>query len=120
MAREITYSAIINAVKSGASVQHSISKTSDMTGDDMIKSTQLIGTTSELLTFDEISGPPQLVLIVNLDTANYIEVDSVAGMTSFPQKVTYGDFILLKPQTASIYAKANTASVRILKVAIEA
>ena len=120
MAREIQYNVSINAVKGGARVSHAKAKTLNMTGDDMIQSTQLIGTTAELLTFDEISGAPGVLLIENLDVTNYVEIDSEAAMGNFPQKLVAGDAILLRPQTGTIYARANFASVRILKVAVEA
>lgn len=120
MAREITYSVNLNVSKGGARVSHAKSQTLDMTGDDMLQSTQLIGTTAEALTFDEISGAPAVLLLENLDAANYVEIDSAATMDKFPQKLMPGDPILLRPQTGTIYARANTASVRIVKAAVEA
>ena len=119
MAREITCTVTLFANKNGARVSHTKSKVSDMTGDDMIQSTQLIGTTAEALTFDEISGAPQSLLIENLDSTNYVEIDSASAMDKFPQKLLAGDAVLLKPQTGTIYAKANTAAVRIAKCAVE-
>ena len=120
MSREITYNISVNASKGGARVSHGATKTLDMAGDDMLQSTQLIGTSAEAITFEDISGAPAVLLIQNLDAANYVEIDSANTFDKFPQKLLAGESVLLKPQTGTIYAKANTAPVRILKVAVEA
>lgn len=101
-------------------MQHTKSKTLDMAGDDMVQSTQLIGLSSEALTFDEITGAPAVLLIENLDATNYVEIDSATTMDKFPQKIEAGGVVLLRPQTGTIYARSNTAAVRIVKAAVEA
>lgn len=59
------------------------------------------------------------LLLKNLSAANYVEIDSVNTFNGFPQKILAGEFILLKPQTATIYARANTAEVNLQVVALE-
>lgn len=120
MAREVTYSCSLNAGKNGARITHAQSKTLDMAGNELLQATQLIGTGAELLTFGDIAGAPGVVLFVNLDATNYVEVDSANTFDKFPQKLMPGDSILLRPQTGNIYARANTAACRCLKVATEA
>jgi hypothetical protein len=81
--------------------------------------TQLIGTTAEAISFGDVGNPPKKVVVVNRDATNYVEIDSANTFDKFPQKLTPGDFIVLSPQTATIYAKANTADVRIEKMAFD-
>lgn len=88
-----------------------------MSGVEVIDATQVIGTSSEQITLGEI-GTPQKLLIKNLDTTNYVEIDSADTYDKFPQKLVAGDWCILCPQTGTIHAKANTAAVRIRKVAM--
>lgn len=72
--------------------------------------TQSIATTDTTLQVGDVSAFGKL-LIVNLDTSNYVEIDSASTYDKFPQKVLKGDFILLSPETTTIHAKANTSAV---------
>lgn len=108
------------ASKNGATVRQSASGRSDMTGDDLIQNTQVIGTTAELVTFGEISGVPQKVLIQNLDSTNYVEIGGDSGLTVFKLQINAGEAALVRLSSATLYAKANTAAVRVLVVAAEA
>lgn len=118
MANEITVTSSIIASKNGATMQAAFNKTLDMAGDQMINNVQIVGTTAETLVVGDVTTIGYTIL-KNLDATNYVEIDSVAGMTSFPQKLLPGEFCVLKPQTANIYAKANTASVNLLVVSVE-
>lgn len=120
MASEIQFQAALSASKNGARVSQSFGLAMDMAGEDMLGETQSIATSSTALTFGGITGAPKKLLICNLDATNYVEIDSGTSFDKFPQKLEAGDVILISPQTATIYAKANTAAVRIFKVAVEA
>jgi hypothetical protein len=120
MANEIYCTAQLTATKGGAKITSSIGKRQDMTGDDMVQNTQLIGTTSELVVFGEITGAPKQVLITNLDTTNYVELGGDTGITVFSLKLLAGTSALFAPTSATLYAKANTASCRIQILAVEA
>lgn len=120
MANEIYMTASLNATKGGAKITHSITKRLTMAGDDMIQTTQLIGTTSELVVFGEITGAPQAVLITNLDTTNYVELGGDIGITVFNLKLPAGCSALFQPGSGTLYAKANTASCRLQILAAEA
>ena len=119
MANEISYTLNLVARKGGAVVNPGgITETLTMAGDDMIQTTQLIGTSAELLSFGEISGAPSVVLIKNLDATNFVLV----GFTNPPTeiKILAGGGLLMTPATATIYAKADTAACRVLLCATEA
>ncbi|MGN6552527.1 MAG: hypothetical protein ACTHLW_02180 [Verrucomicrobiota bacterium] len=120
MASEVTYSASLLATKGGAQVVRQYSGQLTMAGDDMIQSTQDIGTAAEQVTFGDIAGAPSQVLIKNLDTVNYVEIGGDAGLTVFKLKILAGGFVLISPSSGTVYAKANAATVKIEKVAVEA
>lgn len=119
MANEGYFSINLKATKSGATVGQSVSGRFNMSGNDMIQATQTIGTTSELVDFGDITGAPQMVLIQNLDSTNYIEIGGDSGLTVFTIKIPAGKTTIFTASTATIYAKANTASVNVLIVALE-
>lgn len=120
MANEVYTTLSLTASKGGAKITHSVSVRADMTGDDMIQTTQVIGTTSELVSFGEISGAPQFVLITNLDGTNFVEIGGDTGLTVFKLKILAGKSILVSLSSATLYAKADTAAVRIQILAVEA
>lgn len=115
MAQEITATTSLSVSLSGQTASGSTTFKLDLTG-DYLGEEQTIGTTSEQLDFGDLTLP-QAVYVRNLDTTNYVEIDSATTMDKFPQKVYPGTAILLLPQTGTIYAKANTASVKIWFVA---
>jgi len=90
-----------------------------MTGDDLINATQVIGTTSELVSFGEITGAPGEVVIKNLDSTNFIELGGDSGLTVFKIKLLAGRTTIFQPSSATLYAKADTAAVRIQILANE-
>lgn len=120
MANEIYTSVQLTASKGGAKITNTVTKRSDMSGDDMIQTTQVIGTTAETVSFGEISGAPQEVLITNLDSTNFVELGGDSGLTVFKLKLTAGKSTLIQPSSATLYAKADTANVRIQILAAEA
>ena len=120
MANEGYYVVNLQASKGGAKVERSESMRFDMTGDDMVQSTQLIGTTAETVTFTGITGAPQMLLIKNLDPTNFIELGGDSGLTVFKLKILAGRSSLISPSSATLYAIADTSAVRIQIVAIEA
>jgi len=120
MANEINKTIRVTAAKNGASVSYSETSREDMTGDDMITSVQSIATTAETVNFGEITGAPGLVIIKNLDATNYVEFGGDSGLTVFKLKLLAGQDMLIRPQSATLYAQANTAAVKIQVTATEA
>jgi hypothetical protein len=119
MANEVTFACNLKAVKNGAIINQSSNMVASMTGDDMMQNTQNIGTTAELVTFGDITGAPQQVMIKNLDATNFIELGGDSGLTVFKIKLLAGLSCLFTPSSAILYAKANTASVLIMVAAVE-
>jgi hypothetical protein len=119
MAREVFASLQYSARKNGAEIRMASSHTVDMTGDDLASITQVIGTTAETVNFVDITGAPGEVVIKNLDATNYVELGGDSGLTVFKIKLLPGRFTVFQPSSATLYAKANTAEVRIQVLANE-
>ncbi len=120
MANEISKSIRLTASKTGATVSYQSTVSETMTGDDMISSVQSIATTAETVNFGEITGAPSLVIIKNLDATNFVEFGGDSGLTVFKLKLLAGQDMLIRPQSATLYAKADTAAVKIQVIATEA
>jgi len=119
MANEITQNITLQVTKNGATASFPASKRVTMTGDDFTNQTQVIGTSAELVDFGDITGAPGNLAIKNLDATNYVEIGGDSGLTVFKLKINAGESCLITPTSATLYAKANTADVRILILAIE-
>jgi hypothetical protein len=120
MANEISVSATLKASKGGAAFAHSKSYNITMSGDDMFSKTQIIGTSAEALDMGEITGVPAAIMVQNLDGTNFVVLSLVNdGSTPFA-KLLKGQAAIFPPATATIYALADTASVRVLVSAVEA
>ena len=89
-------------------------KTVTMTGTDFVDDTQDIPTSNTAITEGQI-GTLGLVFILNLDSTNYVEI----GLTSsYTVKLLAGEFCVF-PAAASLFAQANTATVKIQKFLLE-
>lgn len=119
MADEIYESIQFTARKNGAEISMSSSNSVTMAGDDFVNLTQVIGTTAELVSFGDITGAPGEVLIKNLDATNFIELGGDSGLTVFKTKLLPGRFTIFQPSSATLYAKADTAAVRVQIIATE-
>lgn len=120
MANEIFASIQLTATKTNANVNLTATFNQDMTGSNMVQATQLIGTSAETISFGDISGAPTQVLIRNLDPTNFVEIGGDSGLTVFKLKLLAGKSMLIPPSSGTIYAKADTAAVRVQIVATEA
>ena len=101
------------AEKTGAKSDFNASANITMAGDDIASSTQLIGTSAETINLGEITGAPGAFAIKNLDATNYVEIGGDSGLTVFKLKLLPGQFHFFQPSSATIYAQANTADVRV-------
>lgn len=120
MAKELYTQVKITARKSGATITADSSLSQDMTGDEMVNSTQTIGTSAETISLGEVSGAPGQLVIKNLDATNYVEIGGDSGLTVFKLKLLPGAAALFCPSAVPLYGKANTAPVRILIAASSA
>jgi len=119
MATVISLSALLTIVRDGQQILR-LNPTDSFTatGQESNQTVQSVGTSAEALVLGEVSTIGY-TLVMNLDATNYVEIDNEAGMAGWPQKLLAGDFILLKPQAATIYGKANTAACNVLVAAVE-
>jgi len=90
----------------------------DMTGTEMTGNIQEIGTVAEAIALGDLASAGALVAH-NLDATNFVEIDSANTFDKFPQKLLPGKWCVLRPQTVTIYAKADTAACRLKIVAHE-
>jgi hypothetical protein len=117
MAQEISAACSLSITLQGQTASGTTAFKGDLSVGGYLGEEQTIGTTSELIGLVDVNVPPRCLYIRNMDTTNYVEIDSASAMTSFPQHLLPGDACLLLPLTATIYAKANTAPVKIWVVA---
>lgn len=119
MANEISASASLTIAKGGVTLAHSSTATHDMSGNEMIHRTQVVGTSAEQVTFGDITGAPGMLKVTNQDATNYVELALDSGMTNTFAKIRPGGVALFQPASATLYARANTAACRILVQAAE-
>lgn len=115
MANEISATTNVSITLSGQSASGNTTYRADLAG-DFVGEEQNVGTSAEALDFGDVTSP-KILYVRNLDDTNYVEIDAVNTMDGFPQKLMPGDAIILLPQTSTVYAKANTASVKIFFIA---
>ena len=119
MANEITARASLSVAKNAAAVANDFTITATLAGTKFFSNIQNIGTTAEALDFNDLATA-NLLLVKNLDATNYVEIALDSGLTYKFAKLPPGEFLLLRPTTATLYAKANTAAVNVLVLASEA
>lgn len=117
MANEIQYSVTVTVSTSGQSVSGGISAQETASNLAFIGNEQTVGTSAEALVLGDIGGNPVFVFVKNLDDTNFLTIDAVNTLDSFPQVILPGMGILLRPSTGTIYAKGDTAPVKAWVVA---
>lgn len=127
MANEISATVTLY-VKKGGGVVNLGARThrATMSGDDTVQATQVIGTTTEAISLGEISGAPRAFFIQNDDVTNFVTL----GFTNPPTEMKLrpkssassddGGVAYFESNTATIYAKADTAACRVVIGAAEA
>ena len=120
MADIINNSLTFNADKNGAKIEFANSFKLVQAGDEFLSTTQVIGTSAETLNLGDITGAPGAVVIKNLDATNFVEIGGDSGLTVFKLKILPGQHAAFQPTSATIYAEADTADVRIQILATEA
>jgi len=120
MPNEISQTINFAASKNGATVSINSTKRIDMSGNELLQNTQLIGTTAETISLGDIAGAPAQVCVKNLDATNFVEIGGDSGLTVLKLRVLPGEASLFRPTSGTLYGKADTAAVRIQVVAAEA
>lgn len=108
-----------NSSISGQSFAATGSVSTVPSGSQACKTVQSIATSSTQIVL-EVTGSPAFLVLINNDTSNYVEIDANSSFNGFPQKILAGGFIVLSPETATIYAKANTGAILLTVLAVPA
>jgi len=117
MADELSITVRMNFRKGGAKVNRTENISVDITGDAFTHEVQEVGTTQEELAQGADLGTPGMVLAINLDATNYVEVGSTTGVYTI--KILAGGFALWYHNSATVYAKANTAACLLEYIIVE-
>jgi hypothetical protein len=119
MANEITVQVGLLVSKNGVTLQQNLSKISDMAGDDMMENVQIVGTSNEAIALNDVTVGGN-ILFKNTDATNFVELFTDSGNAQPFAKILAGEVMLLKSHpSATYYARANTAAVRLLVMACE-
>lgn len=119
MADELKVSAgLICELSSGAKISKRYHATLDVSGDCITYGVQEVGTSEEEITQGADLGTPGYLILKNLDGTNYIEVGSTTGV--YDIKLLAGEIALYRHNSATIYAKADTAACDLEYTLIEA
>lgn len=116
MANEITANLNVTINDNGNSASGGAAFTANFSG-NFIGNEQTIATTAETLLLGDVGSNPVILFVKNLDDTNFITVDAVNTLDSFPQVLQPGQAVVLCPTTGTIYCKADTASCKVLVVA---
>jgi len=117
MANELTVMLKLNFSKSGAKVSRNFAKSITVTGDAFTHEVQSVGTSEEELAQGADLGTPGVVMAINLDSTNYVEIGSTTGV--YDIKLQAGEGAIWRHNSATLYAKANTAACLVEYIIIE-
>jgi hypothetical protein len=108
-----------NALSGGGAITGASGNSITQVGTNNIGNVQNIGTTTEALTFGDVTTIGYL-FVKNLDATNYVEFDlnTPVSTTAFA-KLLPGEAMLIPTRQTTIYGKANTAACDCLVVAYE-
>lgn len=119
MANELTLAASLKFVKGGKSVSFGKSGVQlDVAGSNYTLKTQTIGTSEEAISLGDVATPGY-ILIYNLDATNFVSVRSGTGAANLV-KIPAGGMALFNCAASAPYAIADTASVSIEYLLVEA
>lgn len=121
MAKTISFNGRLAITGDGVSFSLDKSVSATQAGADSTAETQSIGTSAEAIDLASDMSGLGYVMLVNLDATNYIEIalDSNVSTQIFA-RLRAGEFCIVPVATFTLYAKANTGSCVLAKLAIEA
>jgi len=114
MADELSLMVTLSFNKGGAKARRVVSDKVTVDGDAFTHGVQAIGTVEEEVAQGTDVGTPGWVLIINLDSTNYVEVGALTG--EYAVLIEAGEFALYrhdKNESVTILAKANGGTVNI-------
>ena len=109
MSNELKATIGLTFSKSGAKFSRAESTQTDVSGDAFTHEVQEIGTSEEEVAQGADLGTPGWVFAKNLDATNYVEIGSTTGV--YDIKLKAGKWAWWFHNSATIYAKANTAAI---------
>lgn len=113
MADEITLNLKIKYEKNGISDTRIFSDTVDVSGSAICGGVQTIGTTEEAVAVGDV-GTLGFARFMNIDATNYVEIGSFVAATFYPLiKLKPGESCVCRLSAVTVYARANTAAVRL-------
>lgn len=113
MADEITLNLKIKYDKNGISDSRTFSDTVTATGSALCGGVQTIGTTEEALAVGDVATLGY-ARFMNIDATNFVTIGNYTGGTYYPVlKLKAGEAAVCRLAAATIYAKADTAAVRL-------
>lgn len=120
MANEISQVIQVKVAKGGATVAFDSRKLFNMTGSNMLQATSLISHTSpSQIDFGAVAGNPRLLIVKNLNTANFVTLAGDNLMSGLTIKIRPDECCLFEPSTSSVFAQADGAPCLIQVIAVE-
>ncbi len=117
MTDELRLGFVLSFSKGNASIKKAEHIEVDVTGDAYESAVQEVGTSEEALAQGADLGTPGYVMVKNMDSTNYVEIGSTTGV--YDIKLKAGQLAVWPHNSATIYAKANTATVKVEYTIIE-
>lgn len=122
MANEITITGILKCFNSTQSIDVELKKenvSATQTGDSYAEFIQSVGTSEEALELGQDIGTNGYVMIINLDTTNFVSLRRATGEGNCI-RIDAGGFALFKLAAAAPFVIADTSAVRIKVLLLEA
>jgi hypothetical protein len=120
MANEISISASLTWTKSGATISGASSSTITQVEENVLGNVQIIGTDSETIKFGDVTTPGYL-FFRNRDTTNFVQIGiaEIASAANAVITLKAGEGAILPTRLTGWHAKADTAPINLLVIAIE-
>jgi len=114
MANEIATSTSLTIVNGSSKLSRQTSKQVTQSAIGTYQNTQTVGTTYEAVAVGADLGTAGYAVFTNLDLTNYVEVGVEVAATFYPfVKLKAGESAQLRLATSTLFAKANTAAVKL-------
>jgi hypothetical protein len=120
MANEVAVSIRLSWSKSGAQIIGTVSDSYDQSGSQAIENVQIIGSSSEAVTFGDVTTVGW-VMFKNLNETGKVHIGTTNPVTSVNAEITLdpGEGTFLKTTQAAWYAIRDSVDVNLLVIAIE-
>lgn len=112
MANEFTLSIFCKNENDGITVSSGTLRF-DQTGTAPFANEQVVGTTREQLTIGADVSTPGFALFRNRDATNFVEVGPTNDDTSYFLKLKAGEWAIMRLASTTLYARADTANVKL-------